>query len=172
MKGRATKMKTEKILEIKNVEMTPASSNRFALGCHFEGAQYHVWIDRKTMTIEPILYKNPPDHVKRGNPAYYRTRKMKVGSKFTEDLVHCMVHVMNTDDLLAKMDAKLIAEENARVVSSNQADRDERIRNAAPKLLEALDEAAHECSNAYHESDLKRLRELAQGWAQLVGKCQ
>lgn len=41
----------------------------------------------------------------------------------------------------------------------------------AENLKKALDEAAHECANA-SEDTVERLKDLAQKWARLVGKCE
>ena len=41
----------------------------------------------------------------------------------------------------------------------------------AEKLLKALDTAANECANA-SEDTIERLKDLAQGWARIVGKCE
>ena len=56
----------------------------FCLSWEHDGARYHVWIDRRSYTIEadptskgrPTLYMNPPPNVLADMDGYFRTRKL------------------------------------------------------------------------------------------------
>lgn len=161
----------EEFLDIENVEISTSLHERFALACDYRDARYHVWIDRKTLTMEPIIYKNPARDLKADHPDYFRTRKLKPGSDFMARLVSSMFHALKSQDLIAKYKAKEAKQEIDRIAAANEEYRLECIRNAGPDLLKALDAAAHECANAT-AGDLERLKDLAQGWAKLIAKCK
>lgn len=163
--------KTEKLMKIKKAEIQSGGfPDRVALACEFGDARYHIWIDRKTLEMEPEIYKNPARDLRRDHPDYFNTRKLRRGSEFTDGLVAAMFHALKTDDLLAKCAEKDAKAEAERLEKAHEEYRQECIRNAAPALLEALNEAAHECANATVQ-DLERLKDLAQKWVKLTGKC-
>lgn len=91
-------------LEDKVQDVTVTMNDRnVSLGCNYDGARYHVWLDTKNaMAPMPTLYKNPPAGTRPGSPHYYRTRHLSIDSKFGKLLVGVMVSRMKSGDLLLK----------------------------------------------------------------------
>jgi len=127
-------VKTEKLLVVSNVEVSSRNAERVSLGCEHERARYHIWIDPSTLDIEDVLYKNPLEGTDRNSPEYFRTRKMRVDSKFSASLIQSMLRQMKDGDLLAKFEDWEAREETKRKADNKAAERVRRMKDAAEEM--------------------------------------
>lgn len=131
---------------VRNVEINGRSGPRVALGCEYQGQRYHVWIDPSTGCVGHTLYKNPPLSARPGDPAHYRTRKLSVDSQFSQRLIAIMRDVMVIEGLVEKF-CEQERQEAARLEAATAAAKlEERKRQAAPRLHQALAALTDYCS--------------------------
>ena len=131
--------------EIRNVEVTCSERSNYALGCEYDGAAYHVWLDRKTRALEkPVLYKNSLTD-KRHDPGYFNTRKLSTESKFARDLVPRMMDYATHENLFEKAEQKVLDDRAAEIADTEKMLAAERVKAAAPELLKELE---HICAEA------------------------
>lgn len=169
--------KTMKPLKVEKVTVGPRGlgNGTVALGCHYEGARYHVWLHPDTLTVHediisgPVVYKNPLVD-DRNHPDYFNTRTLKTGSEFTVRLLESMLEVYKAKDLLAKFEAQEAKEEIERKAKIAADARLERIRSLGPELLEALEGllAIPVCKGHLPHIDTQRARRAAQA---VMAKC-
>ncbi len=155
------KLKVEKIA----VDARGMAPGYVGLGCVVGADRFHVWIHEETGKLEePIVYKNSV--AAHREPGYYDTRKLSSEKGSGREVLEAMLPAFKAS--LAKFHAQE-AEDVLREKEAFRAmAREKRIRDAAPELLEALDEAANECADATTQ-ELPRIRNLAQKWAKLIG---
>lgn len=96
-----------------NIHLTSIGRGGISLGCDYDGARYHVWVDENleptvvstTRSKLPVLFKNPPRQVNgrdmgRYDPGYFDTRQLKIDSAFSQALVAHMQKVARAQKLL------------------------------------------------------------------------
>jgi hypothetical protein len=125
------------------------SGDRVALACEMDGARYHVWIGIDDHAVENgILYKNPPLTAKRHDLEYFGTRRLNIGSYTSRRIVAEMLRVLKAeklmDDFYVRERAKEAADEAERLALIAA----ERVREAAPVMLAALDEIVLICNES------------------------
>lgn len=128
----------DKLMKIEKAEISSGIQERVALACEYKGDRYHIWIDRKTLVMEPMIYKNPARDLKRDHPDHYNTRKLRTGSDFTDSLIAAMFHALKKQNLIAKYEAKKEKAEAERLAKANEEHRIEMMRQAGPDLYVAL----------------------------------
>lgn len=122
-------------IEVGNIR----SGDSFSVSCEFDGARYHFWMDLQTQEPGDILYKNPPLGLARSDPGYFDTRTLTMSGAIGRTIVPAMLAAVPVLLPLA-MEAekqKKAAEE----AEHQEAIRIRRIKEAGPKLLDALNAA-------------------------------
>jgi hypothetical protein len=116
----------------------PFNGGTFAVGFEYEGARYHIWF--KNGRDGEVLYKNCPVALKRGDAGYYEPRKLDLSKPFGLAVLNWIEPHFGalTAQAKAQYDAGAAAEQAA----GEEVRRTERIRDAAPDLLAALEDAA------------------------------
>jgi hypothetical protein len=126
-------------MKITNVEVRCSERSNYSLACECDGAGYHIWLDRKTRTLEkPILYKNSLA-TKRDEPGYFNTRKLSIESKFGCELVAHMMRCAVQENLFEKAEQKVHDDRAAEIAETEKMRAAERVKDAAPELLAALE---------------------------------
>jgi hypothetical protein len=131
--------KRTKAVAISNVAVeSPHDHPNYALRCEFEGNVYQVWIDVKTGEPDPVMYKGPPTNLSRSDPGFFHPRKLDLNGALGRKLYPAMVAARDEQNLVQQWRDRLAAAE-----ASEQAARDEelarqRVKEAAPALLKAL----------------------------------
>lgn len=137
-------------MEITNVKVECWEYSDYALSCEYQGARYHVWLDRKTRELRgekkpgsifrdaPTLFKNPA--VGTNHPVDFRTRKLRPNSRFGFKIILAMRQRADAEDLFSKAEASLREESEAESQRECERQRLILIQATAPDLLEALKE--------------------------------
>lgn len=128
-----------KNLTPQNVTVHCSEFGDFALMCEFEGARYHIWLDRKSRELSNTLYKNPPLSIAKGEPGYYSARKLTPDSQFGAALIVAMLRIANEEKMFERAEEKVIEEREQEITKNRAAIALEKIREAGPKLLEILE---------------------------------
>jgi hypothetical protein len=169
---------TNASLEYKNNYPGSQDDSVAALGCEFDGARYHVWLDVETRELchdlcgaPPVLYKNPPLNVEKGMPGHYWTRKLRADSAPSKAIIDAMFAAWDRENLKAKAD-------QARADAIAAADRERQQRAAANSIDEAAPRLFAACQvialtphiRAYLEAnDPKALEQLTKAIAAAQG---
>lgn len=145
--------------EVTNIHLSPSGSTQVAIGCDYDGARYHVWLDREKLLagiIDPVvgssfgigrrasdngqatLYKNPPIDVKRGTPEDYKTRYLALDGAIGRKLWPAMRMAVKRDELVAKMLADEKAKADAERAASIEHCKRYAAEQAGPELLATL----------------------------------
>lgn len=125
--------------KVENVEVRGMQSGgTFSLSCEYDGARYHVWLDRKTQEVKPPLYKNPPLSLKRDDPGHFDTRKLDLDGATGRKILPAMLAAMHERDLVRLWSEQLAKEEEQRVREAEMGRYEAAVQGAAPELLSAL----------------------------------
>lgn len=150
-------------------------SKRASASWDTEGARFHVWFDVQTNEISReygsgklIIYKNPPLDLDRKDPSHFNTRFLDGDKPCNAEILLHVFGVIDRDGLIAKGIAEATKREEERQAASKEADRQERIKEAGPKLVKALRNMVHLAvlvpgDKTPHHSDAEALlRELGE----------
>ena len=141
-----TKQPATPLLNI-SVDVTPSYpyDKRASASWEEDGARFHVWFDvgtkeilREYGTNKKIIYKNPPHCIAHNSTGDFKTRYLDGDKTRNADTLRHVFAVIERDGLIAKGIAIAEEKERQRQAQSAEAERQERIRDAAPKLVEAL----------------------------------
>lgn len=127
---------TMKPLKVKNVEVGPwgaGEEGTVGLGCEFEGARYHIWLNHTTLNPGDVVYKNPLTE-DRKDPAHFRTRRLRTSSQWSRRLIASMLEIYKDKNLLESFEAQEAKADADREAKNAAADKLERIHNAAPDM--------------------------------------
>lgn len=147
---------------IKNVQVQPNGfDNVYWLGCDFDGARYHVWLEPSTLEpVEPVLYKNPPIELKPSDAGYYSTRRLSTRSALGRWITQSMIETMKSNGLLEKArkrEEQCQREEQARIKAEALASRK---RASAEDLYTLLREYLNRFSGQDAKLDRKTTKVL------------
>lgn len=131
-----TKMTSKPIITGVHVDSLMWGETRAAAGFEFNGARYHIWFNLKTMKSDGTLYKN--SIAKHDEPGYYHARKLDPTKPNNKAMLAEMWRQIKEGHLVARALAASQAMENARIAEAADALRVHLIKEAGPKLLEAL----------------------------------
>jgi hypothetical protein len=115
----------------KNLRAAKASGDTFAVEFHYQEARYTLLFKEGTLTDDAI-YKNPPLGVEPPHPAHFETRKLDPEKAFGRAVLAWVSPQL--DALLAAAQDEAAAEWALLI----EAEERQRVRNAAPAMLEAL----------------------------------
>lgn len=116
-------------------------SSTYWLGCVYDGARYHVWINKAThQPDETTLYKNPPLGVEKGDPGHYWTRKLDLNGATGRMLLPAMLAARDAQGLVQKWRDELAVKAAEELRVAEEARKAERIEAAAPDLYAALEQ--------------------------------
>ena len=109
--------------------------NQVVLGCVWNGARYHVWLDRRTLQMkEMVLYKNP-------NPlGAGKTRELNASVQTNADLIAAMRKEAERLNLFTAAYFEAEAGEAKERQNEEETRRKHRLMEAAPELGKALKE--------------------------------
>lgn len=132
------KTKTMKLLKIEKAEAGPRGlgDGTVALGCHYEGARYHIWLTPATLDPGDLLYKNCLED--RKHPDYFNTRHLRISSMFAQELIASMLHAYKTKGLLAKFEVEEAKEEADRKAKNEASARLARMKEASEAMYAEL----------------------------------
>lgn len=103
-------MKTEKTITIEVHVGSPYSP--FCLAWVYDGARYHVWLNRATKELEQrVLFKNSIPN--RGETGYFECRRLKADIERNAELIGLAMHMATVGDLFNKAEQKMRDEEAA-----------------------------------------------------------
>lgn len=116
------------MLKLTNLEISCTEYSDFSVSCHFDGARYHIWLDRDTCKpnlanrLEPHLGQYVPIHKnsipKQGEPGYFPHKELKSTSKFGQQLVKQLVEFATPERIdTAILEAKREAEEHRKKIT-------------------------------------------------------
>lgn len=125
------------------VQTSGIDSKKAAASWELDGARYHVWFDLKTKEIaadfrigrnasEGTVYKNPLME-DRNHPDFFNTRKLDVSAHV--GIIGQVFKEIEAKGLIAKALAAEEEKERQRQAESKEYRRQEKIKEAAPKLL-------------------------------------
>jgi hypothetical protein len=120
-------------------ELTVEGSSRqsIAIGFTYEGLRYHTWLNQAQQLVEDgALYKNPPRGVERNSPHWFETRTQYLSSAFGRAVRQWLTPQLPA--LIAQAQAAIDAADADAQLRQQQIAAAERLRNAAPALLDAL----------------------------------
>lgn len=125
-------------MKIKNAKAYLSSdfATQFALSCEYNGARYHVWVDKSSRThTDDILYKNPPLGIEHAQPGYFQTRRLRTSSQFAVKLIAAMFEAAIREELFTKAVDTMKEERRAELAKNEEAAKIRRAREAGPELL-------------------------------------
>lgn len=137
--------------EVKDVQVLLHGSFQpdYTLGCAYDGARYHVWVERATLQIQsrthdkgPKIYKNPPlgtpyERFPKKGSAYFRTRELGVQTDFGTALIVEMRRIADRDQLWKKAEDERIEAERVQAEAHRVAVANTKAKEAGPQLLAA-----------------------------------
>lgn len=131
--------------------------DRIWIGCSTEAARYHVWLN--TQTLEPDtgeVYKNPPHGVQHGDPGDFRTRTLHATRGEGKAVVGALLP--HAARLVAAAREEEANKEAAVARMREEVRRNERMRDAAPALLGALEEIMSTVAGCERDPHWERAR--------------
>lgn len=127
-------------MKITNVEVERGSPHaEYALMWESAGARYHVWLcpDDKSMS-SPILFKNAPLRLKRGDAGFFETRRLKMSIAKNKLIVDDAMAEAVAGHLFEQCDQKLADAEKERLAKNAAEYKVTLAEKAGPKMLEVL----------------------------------
>jgi hypothetical protein len=109
-----------------------------SVGCNFDGARYHVWLDRETLEFSETLYKNPPLGVEHRGPGWFATRRLDINSKANSIVVEALKE--RAVELVAAAKTEEEEKERVRLAAAAEEYRIHRINKYGVELLAALED--------------------------------
>jgi hypothetical protein len=112
-----------------------------AIGWNFEGARYHVWVDRHTLKLNDPkgpLYKNPLRGIEPRSPGYFDTRKLNPIKPRNMKMIATARDYAIEHKLLDKALAEEAEKERARDIENKARSKRMSIRKAGLKTHAAL----------------------------------
>lgn len=95
---------------VSKVEFTPERyRDSWQLSCEYDGARYHVWIDKNTLQWEPdaVLHKNPPLEAAYQTAGWFPTIHCNLHSKRSQIILDGMFDALKTLKLREAGEKKL-----------------------------------------------------------------
>lgn len=123
--------------------------NVVALSWDYDGARYHMWIDPRDMTHDGPLYKNPPQHVKMGDPGYFNSKSLNPDAKHNRAMIE---HAKKTARLCGLHDVFLLDEKRERAEEERRNAIARAVRDcqaAGPQLLRIVKELLPLAENTF-----------------------
>jgi len=127
--------------KISNIHVTTSSySKRASASWHADGVKFHVWFDIDTLKLDDdaVIYKNPLENTDRRGPDFFDTRKLSLDIPKNAETVRQVFEVIKRDGLIAKAVAFEKERERQRLAANKELKRQEKIKEAGPKLLKVL----------------------------------
>jgi hypothetical protein len=132
-------------MKIKNVTVERGSPHaEYALMWEGGGARYHVWLSDnlhptgKVGLLGVVLFKNCPLPLKRGNPGYFETRRLKLSIAKNKAMFETALAEAKRDGLFAKADDELATKEQERRAKAAAEYKVTLAEQAGPKMLVVL----------------------------------
>jgi hypothetical protein len=127
-------------MKIENVHVTTQSySQSYCLSWDAKGARYHVWLNRETRGLQDnTLFKNPPLGVEHRGPGYFPTRRLDASKQSGTEMIALAWEAATTLDLFALAEKTCKIEQEQELARASENARVQRIRQAGPLLLVAL----------------------------------
>jgi hypothetical protein len=123
-----------------NVRLSSKLGGKLSLVCEYDGARYHVWVDPATLAHDGDLYKNPPLGTPTHSPDYFRTRTLDAKAKANARLIDAMLAIAKQEDALGKFHTRWAQTKQEQDAAQARRNSEQRVRDSAPELLEALQE--------------------------------
>lgn len=124
--------------KIENVEVGCHETGPYWLSCDYDGARYHVWLDRKTRQVAPTLYKNPPRDLESRDDGYFKTRKLRVDSVTGTWMVASMMQRAELSGMFAAAEQRVADDMQADQVKYAELAKVVKVREAAPDMAVVL----------------------------------
>lgn len=138
--------KTKKAPE--SIKLSGRMGDKLGLECKYDGARFHVWVDKKTLKPEDgaVLYKNPTLEVKYRGPGYFSTRQLELTGEIGRTILPAML------EAAPKLLPALLAGEELDLAHAEanieERWREEAIKEAGRALLKAALEAVAEAHDS------------------------
>lgn len=133
--------------QVANVEMD-GSEHNVAMSCEYQGARFHIWLDRKTLKPQDsVLYKNPLE----GAEDQFETRTLDHAGALGRIVVPAMLAKVKelTPGFLANVKYK----QDEQDAINEDSMRTARVERAAQSLFEALRYAVKDLENFVNAED-------------------
>ena len=108
-------------------------------GFYYQGARFHIWINRHTRELGDTLYKNCPLELKRGDPGYYQAKKLDPKATVNAKLLAELMAAINWDVAEKEAAERTRAEEAKRAADAKEFQLKQSLGEHGPVLLEAIE---------------------------------
>lgn len=155
------------------------SGSSISLHWEYEGARYHVWLNRETLEVKegpfssfatkPVLYKNPLKGVKSGHADWFPCRHLDATKIDNKRMIDFVMACAARDQLVEKALEAYAAKEKAQLAAMEARDRMNALEKEAPELLKLLDRCLSEVVGApqLHKDVLAMVRRHGQTLAEI-----
>jgi hypothetical protein len=138
-----------------NIHLSGNEHGHVALCCEYQGARYHVWVDRhEYRPVDSVLFKNPPLRVEYRGEGYFNTRMLDMNGAIGRKIVPLMQAAIPT--IAPAFEKHIAYEVEQRAIAAEQLKQAARIKEAAPVLLAALEAMVKTFGNSTVLSDYGR----------------
>ena len=118
-------------------------NKRAAAGWNLDGARYHFWFKVDTKKVEDeIIYKNPFLDVQRHAPGHFETRKLDALAAKNAQIVKHVFEAIEDGSMIAVAISDYEFKERQRAEEEKAHRREQRIKEAGPRLFEELERLA------------------------------